>query len=108
MLCTFEAHSLWVKRDYDITGYEGVRKGEMRMLSWDWSRLIRDEESSPHAYVRLVVFHHRGRIRVAGDQPIAARAARRIGAGTVGCGGGVFAVWRLVLERRLAAPEVAA
>ena len=63
------------------------------MVSWDWGRLVRDEESTTHADVRLVVFHHRGRIHIAGDEPIAARAARWIGAGTVGGGSCVFAVW---------------
>lgn len=36
-----QAHSLWVKRDYDITGPEGVCKREMCMVSWDWGRLVK-------------------------------------------------------------------
>ncbi len=39
LLCASRAHSLWVKRDYDITGPTDVRKGEMRIVSWDWGIL---------------------------------------------------------------------
>ena len=65
----------------------------MRMVSWDWGRLVRDEESTAHADVRLVVFHHRGRLPAAGLEPIAARATRGIGVGATRRGRRVSAIW---------------
>src|ERR1700722_4490701 len=61
------------------------------------ARYIR-EESSPHTPLRLVVFHHRRRFPVAGYQPLAARAASWISDRSIGCCGGVCAVWADVLE----------
>jgi hypothetical protein len=63
------------------------------MVSWDWGRLVRDEESTTHADVRLVVFRHRGRFPAVGLEPMAARATGWIGAGATRRGGRVCFVW---------------
>jgi hypothetical protein len=54
---------------------------------------VRDEESTPHPDVRLVVFHHRGRFPAPGGEPMAVGAAGGISAGATGCGCGVSPVW---------------
>ena len=59
------------------------------------------EESAAHPHVRLVVFHHRGGISVAGDQPMVVGAAGGIGAGATGGVGGVCVVWGDVLGESL-------
>ena len=63
------------------------------MVSWDWGRLVRDEESTTHADVRLVVFRHRGRFPAVGLEPMAARATGWIGAGATRRGGRVSVIW---------------
>jgi hypothetical protein len=75
------------------------------MVSWDWGCFVTDEESTSHANVRLVVFHHRGRVPAAGLEPIAARATGGIGAGATGRGGRVCVVWVDVVGAGIAAAQ---
>jgi hypothetical protein len=63
------------------------------------SPLLKNEEPSAHAHVRLVVLHHLGRVYPAGPEPVAPGSAGRADTGATGGGFGFCTVWRDFLGR---------